>query len=117
LKGAIISLLSALQEMPTVSETMNAFPRQSLLWVLPLLLLVRSCSGQGQALAGGRFTTTTDVTSWLNLANDAADIRESDDDAEQEDIYVNVSFGAVYFPRLPLCGGAFISHILSCRAL
>ena len=27
----------------------------------------------------------------LNLANDAADIRETDDDAEQKDIYLNVS--------------------------
>jgi hypothetical protein len=30
----------------------------------------------------------------LNLANDAADIRESDDDAEQKDIYENVRSGS-----------------------
>lgn len=84
-------------------------------WQLLLpLLLVGSCDGQGQSLAEGRFLTTTDVTSWyvdgvthyanilvvflqvflfprLNLANDAADMRETNDSAEKKDIYLNVS--------------------------
>lgn len=84
-------------------------------WQLLLpLLLVGSCHGQGQSLAGGRFQTTTDVTSWyvdgvthhanilvvflqvflvprLNLANDAADMRDTTDSAEKKDIYLNVS--------------------------
>jgi hypothetical protein len=44
--------------------TMAAFEMHPLLWMVPLLLLVRSCGGQGMSLAGQRFLTTTDVTSW-----------------------------------------------------
>jgi hypothetical protein len=43
----------------------------------------------GIPLLGGRFETATDVQGILNLALDAAEIRESDETAEKLEIYKN----------------------------
>jgi hypothetical protein len=44
-------------------------------------------------LLNGRYETVTDVTSYLNLALDAADMRETNDITTKQNIYRNVSAG------------------------
>jgi hypothetical protein len=66
---------------------MLAFPRHVF-----LLLLAGGCSMnivQGIPLLGGRFETTTDVQTLLNLALDAADLKETSDINQKKDIYEN----------------------------
>jgi hypothetical protein len=45
-------------------------------------------------LLNGRYETVTDVTSYLNLALDAADMRETNDITTKQNIYRNVSLQA-----------------------
>lgn len=42
------------------------------------------------SLLSGRFETVTDVTDYLNLALDAADMKETDDFTTKKNIYQNV---------------------------
>lgn len=56
--------------------------------LLPGLLM--GLSANGILLLGGRFETTTDVTGFLNLALDAAEIQASNDVTEKTDIYKRV---------------------------
>lgn len=51
---------------------------------------------QGTSLLGGRYETTTDVQALLNLALDAADMRESDQLNQKQDIYENVSLSSFW---------------------
>ena len=67
-----------------------------------LLLLASSWSSsmnmadaQGQSLLGGRFETTTDVQMLLNLALDAADMKETSDWDQKKNIYQNVRTSSV----------------------
>ena len=60
-----------------------------------LLLLAGSASlniVQGIPLLGGRYETTSDVQTLLNLALDASDMKEAPDQATKKEIYTKVSF-------------------------
>jgi hypothetical protein len=70
---------------------MFSFPKRAF-----LLLWASSLSVEGKSLLGGRFETSTDVQSLLNLALDTADMKEADDLATKKDIYKNVSISIVY---------------------
>jgi hypothetical protein len=56
--------------------------------LLPGLLMCLSANGI--PLLGGRFETTTDVTGFLNLALDAAEIQASNDVTEKTELYKRV---------------------------
>lgn len=56
-----------------------------------LLLLLVSATCTAIPLLQGRFETTTDVQDYLNLAIDAAEMREATDLAVKKSIYQNVS--------------------------
>lgn len=56
--------------------------------LLPVLLICHSANGT--PLLGGRFETTNDVTGFLNLALDVAEIQASNDLSEMTDIYKRV---------------------------
>jgi hypothetical protein len=56
-----------------------------------LFLLLLFSVANGLPLLGGIFETTTDVQGILNLGRDVAGIQQSDDKAQQESIYINVS--------------------------
>jgi hypothetical protein len=70
---------------------MMSFPRR----VFLLALLAGSLSinnvAEGIPLLGGRYGTTTDVQKYLNLALDAADMKEAEDIATKTKIYQSVS--------------------------
>jgi hypothetical protein len=59
-----------------------------------LLLWIALCGStvvvDAVSLLGGRYETTTDVTDYLNLALDAADMKETDDLTTKKNIYQNV---------------------------
>jgi hypothetical protein len=61
---------------------MMSFPRRVL-----LLILAGQTVVNGITLLGGRFETTTDVQELLNLALDAAEMKESDDFETKKAIY------------------------------
>jgi hypothetical protein len=56
--------------------------------LLPVLLICLSANGI--SLLGGRFETTTDVTGFLNLALDAAEIQASNNLTERAELYNRV---------------------------
>jgi hypothetical protein len=61
---------------------MMSFPRRIL-----LLILAGQTVVNGITLLGGRFETTTDVQEFLNLALDAAEMKESGDFETKKAIY------------------------------
>lgn len=63
---------------------MMSFPRRII-----LLLLAGQTVVNGITLLGGRFETTTDVQELLNLALDAAEMKESDNLENKKAIYKN----------------------------
>jgi hypothetical protein len=64
-----------------------------------VLFVAATTSSMGVAdaisLLNGRFETTTDVTAYLNLALDAADMRETEDIPTKQNIYSNVRLAVV----------------------
>ena len=59
--------------------------------ILLLIVLILSPAVQATPLLNGRYETVTDVTSYLNLALDAADMKETSDITTKQNIYRNVS--------------------------
>jgi hypothetical protein len=64
---------------------MMSFPRQILLLLLAGFTTPKAVDGI--PLLNGRFETTTDVQELLNLALDAADMKEADDFDSKKTIY------------------------------
>eukprot|EP00934_Nitzschia_sp_Nitz4_P003142 Nitzschia sp. Nitz4//scaffold227_size32659//29826//30272//NITZ4_007901-RA/size32659-snap-gene-0.7-mRNA-1//-1//CDS//3329542803//3132//frame0 len=54
-----------------------------------LVLLAGSSGTNAISLLNGRYETSTDVQDYLNLASDAAAMKETDVRATKEDIYQN----------------------------
>jgi hypothetical protein len=70
---------------------MMSFPRQVFLLVLAAGSFSINNVAEGIPLLGGRYETTTDVQTFLNLALDAADMKEAEDLATKKLIYQSVS--------------------------
>ena len=71
------------------------------IWVFMTLMLscwtVQTTQAQSISLLNGRFTTTTDVTDYLNIAMDASKMIESEDFEVTLDIYKNVSMRVISY--------------------
>jgi hypothetical protein len=76
---------------------MMSFPRQVFLLVLAAWSFSINNVAEGIPLLGGRYETTTDVQTYLNLALDAADMKEAEDLATKQLIYESVSDSKVIF--------------------
>jgi hypothetical protein len=58
-----------------------------------MVIFVIVVEAASSSLLGGRYQTTTDVTNYLNLALDAANMKETDDFDTKKNIYENVREG------------------------
>lgn len=76
-----------------ISSTSTAMMMMTFLLVWLGCSITTTAVVDAASLLNGRFETVTDVTDYLNLALDAADMKETDDLTTKLNIYQNVRYG------------------------